>query len=894
MEFRILGPLELVEDGRRVELAGGRQRALLALLLLRANEVLSADQLIDGLWGERPPATAAKVLQNAVSQLRRSLGNDLIVTRAPGYMLRVKPEAIDARRFESLLEDGRSRLAAGQVADASRILRNGLALWRGRPLDEFAYEPFAETEAARLEELRIRALEERVDADLALGRHADLVAELERLVAEQPLRERPRGQLMLALYQSGRQAEALQAYQDGRRLLAEETGLEPGAALKQLEKQILIRDPTLEPPPVVPLPFPPLRALARTNLPTLPTTFVGREEELGRVLALLSRRHTRLLTVTGSGGSGKTRLAIEAAAKLAADYHDGAWFVDLAPLRDPALVMATIARALGTRDDVAADLRDKHLLLVLDNFEHLLPAAVDVAGLLAACTNVKAFVTSRERLHLAGEQEYALAPLALPDALALFAQRARLLGHDLTQSEVDGEICRRLDCLPLGIELAAARLKVLEPDAMLARLERRLPLLVGGPRDAPHRQRTLRATIEWSYELLSSEEQGLLSRLAVFAGGWTLDAAEAVCDADVDMMQSLVDKCLTARGGERFHMLDTIREFALELLERGGDAAELRRRHAEYQLRLAGELGARRRGPTPEASLEEFEREDENMRAALEWLLEADPEKALRLTVHLDGYWWMRDRLRECDYWLTNALRRADTADPVLRADALREAGDTASAVGDDERARRLYEESLALAVAVGAKKEIAAALINLGRAEEGLALYREVGWEPGIARTLHQLADAARDLGDFERASALYAESIALWRQLGIVWGLKNTLIARGDCDLDQGLLQEAARAYEEALEIAVSVGSELSVARCLGGLAAVAAARGRAEVAARLWGAVESIESAHKVGLLAPERARYERLVEPAVGAAQPALEEGRKLILTAAVTYALESMN
>ena len=254
MEFRILGPLELVENGRPVEVAGGRQRTLLALLLVHANEVVSRDRLVDGLWGERPPATAAKVLQNAVAQLRRSLGDDVIVTRAPGYVLRVEPDAIDARRFEALLEDGRRTLAAGDAAEAARILREALALWRGRPLEEYAYEPFAEPEIARLEELRLRALEERMEADLALGRHADLVGELERLVAEHPLRERPRAQLMLGLYRSGRQAEALQAYQQGRRLLTEELGLEPGAALQRLEKQILTQDPALEPPPVVQLP----------------------------------------------------------------------------------------------------------------------------------------------------------------------------------------------------------------------------------------------------------------------------------------------------------------------------------------------------------------------------------------------------------------------------------------------------------------------------------------------------------------------------------------------------------------------------------------------------------------------------------------------------------------
>jgi YVTN family beta-propeller protein len=252
VEFRILGPFELVEDGRPVEIAGRRQRALLAHLLLHTNEVVSSDRLIDGLWGERPPATAPKVLQNAVSQLRRSLGDELIVTRAPGYVLRVDPTAIDSRRFETLLDQGRQALASGDTEGAASILREALALWRGPPLDEFSYDPFAEAEIKRLEELHVRALEERIEAELALGRHSDLVGELERLVAAQPLRERPRGQLVLALYRSGRQAEALRAYEDGRRLLAEELGIEPGAALSRLEKQILTQDPALEPPPTVP------------------------------------------------------------------------------------------------------------------------------------------------------------------------------------------------------------------------------------------------------------------------------------------------------------------------------------------------------------------------------------------------------------------------------------------------------------------------------------------------------------------------------------------------------------------------------------------------------------------------------------------------------------------
>jgi tetratricopeptide (TPR) repeat protein len=330
----------------------------------------------------------------------------------------------------------------------------------------------------------------------------------------------------------------------------------------------------------------------------------------------------------------------------------------------------------------------------------------------------------------------------------------------------------------------------------------------------------------------------------------------------------------------------------MEVLEKKSEATEFRRRHAQHALALAAELAERRRSPKAQASLEEFEREDENMRAALDWLLGACPEKALRLAVHLDGYWWMRDRLRECDYWLMLALRHATEVDPVMRADALREAGDTAFFLGDEERASRLYEESLTIAEDAGAKREIAGVLINRGRAEEGLALYQEIGWKPGIAVILHRLADKARDRGEFYRARPLYEKSIALWRQIGIIWGLKGALLGLGDCALDQGLLGEAAKSYQEALGIAVDVGSELSMALCIGGLSAVAAATGRNAVSARLWGVVEAIESSHHVELPNSTRARYQRLVQPVVDAAQSAFESGRSLGLSAAVEYALES--
>jgi predicted ATPase/DNA-binding SARP family transcriptional activator len=878
MEFRILGPLEVRERGRPIAVRRGKERALLAILLLRPGECISSDALVDELWGDDPPRTAKAALQNNVAHLRRALGPAVLVSGVGGYLLDIEPEQVDLGRFEHLVAEG--RVAKGE--ERIEKLREALELWRGPPLADLAFEPFSPYEVARLEELRMAAREDLIDAQLSLGAGAEVIGQLTALINEHPFRERLRAQLMLALYRSGRQAEALDAYQETRRTLVDELGIEPGKKLRQLEVAILRGDPTLDALPE-----------ARSNLPVQPTPLVGRERELLEVLALLGEN--RLVTLTGAGGIGKTRLALMAAAKVVSDFRDGVWFVPLAALRKWELVAPTIAYELEIKEPQTLEgyLRDKQLLLVLDNFEQLLEAAASLFAVLRQAAGLKLLVTSRSPLHLSGEQLYPVPPLGGEEARRLFEERARAAKPSFASDEHVGEICRRLDNLPLALELAASRVSVLSTEALLGRLESRLPLLITGARDLPKRQQTLRATIGWSYDLLTQREKEVFARLAVFAGGFALEAAEAIADADLDALQSLVDKSLlgqTASG--RFLMLETVRAFAIERLEKKGEATEFGRRHAEYALTLAAELGERRRSQNPEASLEEFEREDENMRAALEWLLEAHPEKALRLAVHLDGYWWMRDRLRECDYWLTLALRHATEADPVMRADALREAGDTAFFLGDEQRASRLYEESLTIAKGAGAKREIAGVLINRGRAEEALGLYREIGWEPGIALTLHRIADEARDRGEFSRARPLYEESVALWRQIGIVWGLKNVLLGLGDCALDQGLPGEAAESYREAIGIAVNVGSELSVAQCLAGLSAVAAATSRIGVSARLWGVVQAIERAHQVELPQSKRVRYQRIVQPIVEEAQSEVESGRGLELSAAVDYALDS--
>lgn len=526
VEFRLLGPLELVRDGRAVAIGGARQRGLLALLLLRANELVTRERLIDGLWGDEPPETAPNSLQVAVHALRKLLGADYIVTHGQGYVLRVEPGAVDLERFERLVE----RARAESPAAAAGTLREALSLWRGPALADLPEAPFARPERERLDELRQAALEQRLEADLTLGRHDELVAELESLVDEQPYRERLQRLLMLALYRAGRQAEALEAYQRARRAFVDELGIEPTPALQELERAILRQDSALAAPPAL-----------RTNVPAPLTPLVGRQLELAAATALLRGRDVRLLTLTGPGGIGKTRLAVETALELGADFRDGVCFVDLSPLREPDLVGAQILRALELSEQPGRPavatlkdaLRDRQLLLVLDNFEQVAQSGPLVTELLAGAPEAKSLVTSRAVLHVTGEHEYPLPPLALPDpvqrgaealarndAVELFTARARAVapGFRLTaeNARVVAAICVAVDGLPLAIELAAARTRVLSPEEMLERLTERLELLVSGPRDAPERQQTLRATLDWSFELLDAEEQRLYARLAVF------------------------------------------------------------------------------------------------------------------------------------------------------------------------------------------------------------------------------------------------------------------------------------------------------------------------------------------------------------------------------------------
>jgi predicted ATPase/DNA-binding SARP family transcriptional activator len=730
MKFRILGPLEVAEGDRQVPVSGAKERALLAILLIHTGEVVSADRLIDELWGSDLPASPSNALQVVVSRLRRALEGtgapnrqgELLVTRKPGYVLEVDPEALDARRFERLVEEARQSAATDQLR-ASSLLGEALGLWRGPALAEFALEDFAQEEVAQLEEARIRAVEMKMEADLALGRHDELVGELKALVAGNPLRERLRGQLMLALYRSGRQGEALRVFQEGRKTLVDELGIDPGPELQELHQRILLQAASLAVAPEA-------AAAPRNNLPAQVTSFVGRDLELREVKKLL--RKSRLVTLTGAGGCGKTRLALEAARELVEAFPDGVWLAELEAVSDPALVSRSLGSALGIREDVALGvggqapqpvmdklidyLGGKELLVVLDNCEHLIEACAQVAeSVLRSAPKLRILATSRERLGAGGEVLWPVPPLGLPrpeetspqqlvqhDAVRLFVDRATAVQPtfvlDAEAAPAVHHICHRLDGMPLALELAAARVRVLPPQEIAARLDDRFSLLVSGSRTALPRHQTLRAAIDWSYGLLSEPERELFGQLSVFAGGFTLEAAEEVCgDGEVEqtevleLLSRLVDQSLVVPHGggkARFRMLETLRRYAAERLDESGKVEALQRRHAAYLLRLAERAAPLLRGPEQAVWLRRLETDHDNFGAAIGWALRHDPEMAIRLSDALAYFWLIGRHRSEVRRRLEQALDAGRDASSASRAG--RSHGRLSSVASRDTWTRRL------------------------------------------------------------------------------------------------------------------------------------------------------------------------------------------------------------
>jgi predicted ATPase/DNA-binding SARP family transcriptional activator len=875
VEFRILGPLEVGGVAFR---GGPKPRALLVSLVLARGAPVSDGALIDAVWGERPPASAGHALQVYVSELRKA-GLE-IERHGEGYRLR--PEWIDAVQFEELIEAARAHRGSARHEQALASLEQALALWRGPVLADLEDGGGIRAERDRLEELRIAALEDRAESALALGRTLD-VTELEQLAAEHPLRERLRGQLMLALYRAGRQAEALDVYAEIRRAL-DELGLEPAAELRELQGAILRQDAGLAVEPEA--------VRQRRHLPAPATPFVGRREEVDAAKDLL-RGETRLVTLTGPGGAGKTRVALRAAHELADAFADGVWFVGLAPLVDPALVRPAIAQALGHAEETLVDeLQDSELLLVLDNFEQLLDAAEVVGELLQAAPRLGVLTTSRARLRLYGEHELEIPPLPAGDAEELFLGRARATGRALPPGSLVTDICRRLDGLPLAIELVAARTAELTPAELTSSLDDSLELASKGARDLPERQRTLRAAIGWSHDLLDADGQRLFAHLGAFAGGFTRDAVRAVCGEDAaDHLAPLAEASLVRRADDgRYRMLQTIREYAVELLLDRADAADIRRRHAEHFLELADELVAALPGEGVDEAYATFEREHDNFRAALGFAGETEStELRFRLAAAVSHFWLVRGHLVEGRAWLeeTLALTGAREMPSLLRAQVLRKLATLEWRQGDFDIAGERAEDALPLLAGKVDEDERYRLLILLGcveysrrnredaRAwwEESAALARALGNEAHLALALSNLGVVAAELQDYEAGVAIYEESTESARRAEHREYLAGALLGLADMNLRLGRYETGRAQMTESMDLYTRLGFHDRLASCCVWLAPAPEHDGDLAFAARLLGAASGIRRRTGASVDWQEQEFIDELVErlrPAMGEA------------------------
>ncbi|WP_188190530.1 BTAD domain-containing putative transcriptional regulator [Nonomuraea sp. SYSU D8015] len=918
MRFGVLGPLAVWTDaGEAVTIPGLKVRALLVDLLVHEGHPVSADRLVDDLWGEEPPGNPAGALQVRVSQLRKALedaeagGKNLVVSRAPGYLLRPDPGAVDAERFAGLLTQAE---AAGSPRTKARLLGEALALWRGPAYADFADEEYTRPAILRLEEQRLSALEQHAEARLELGEHGLLVGELGDLVARHPLRERLRAVHMRALYRAGRQSEALASYGELRERLADELGLDPGPEIVALHQAILGQDPSLSVSADRP----------RTNLPAAVSKLIGRDEALAEVCALVEEE--RLVTLTGSGGVGKTRLALEAANRLLDGFPDGAWLVELDPAvqvglhqsarggpheasRTPAeAVMAALdiregADSADVAGQLAGALRQRRMLLVLDNCEHVVEQVAELAELLLrACSDLRILATSREPLAVDGEVLWSVPPLDVPgsadltamagsDAVRLFVTRAaasaRGFALDAGNAQAVAQLCRRLDGIPLALELAATRVRALGVQGVVARLDDRFRLLAAGQRGAPARQQTLTAVIDWSWDLLSEEERRVLRRLAVHAEGCTMEAAEAVCgDSEpgldvLDLLSRLVDRSLVvvadAPGGVRYRLLESVSAYGVARLADAGELDRVRLAHLRHYLSLAEQAEPKLYGHEQRDWLLRLDAEAANMRTALDTAIaHADADAAARLVNALTWYWYLRGRLAEGRRSLAAALAvpgepspaRARAAawhagfavtlgervefEPLLAAVA--HPGDRARAelflsmhVGDMPTGQELTRRALTTFRAVGDRWGVAAALIRQAMdaftqrdvealerlAGESVRLFTELGDRWGRLRATEWLASVAEMTYDVERANRLFGEGLRMAEDLGL-WPTVATHTAwLGWIAMHSGDYDRAIEISERAMKLAADQGFRDGEIQAEMGLAFAARRAGRVELA-------------------------------------------------------------
>jgi predicted ATPase/DNA-binding SARP family transcriptional activator len=841
MEVRLLGSLEALDEGG-VPLAvpGAKVRALLALLALDCGRVVPTDRLIDGLWQDDPPAGVTNALQRLVSKLRKSLGaGELVAMRPPGYVLALELDAVDVHRLDRLAREARAATEEGDLHAAVTTFAEAEALWRGAPLADFAYEEFAQPHIARLEELHLSLIEDRVDAELARGQQQHLVGELEVLVAEHPVRERLRGQLMVALYRAGRQADSLRIFQEGRAALADELGLDPGHELRNLETAILTQDPSLDPPSDHVAPPPTTQPVRRTNLPPARTALVGRTAELAEVLDLMAGH--RLVTLVGPGGAGKTRLATEVAHRSLDDGDADVVLVELAAIGDQQGVAGAVAAAFELPEPavdplarVAQHCEGRDALLVLDNCEHLVDAAAKVVDeLLRTAPQLRVVATSREALRVPGEAVWVVPPLQPTDGVELFVERATAADARFRADDdrpLIEDICTRLDGLPLAIELAAARTRAFTVRQIAERLDDRFRLLTGGARTAMARQQTLRAVVDWSYALLFEDERRVFERLSVYPAGCTLEGAEAVCaDGDLDAAEvaeyvvSLVDKSLLladrSSGTPRFRMLQTLNQYGRERLVERGDADATFARMAAHLAELCARSRDAFRGIDQREWFREVDVELDNIRTAFEWTLGAE-EKELAVTIasELTFYRWVAGGSAEGFRWLTDALALDGDVEPFTFGRALAQRGFVGFITGHRDGYDEWFDRGIALLrehgdpVFAGYALSFYTQLVQaIGQVERSAALNHELlellhasadPWARPAARWV-EAALAIQEHDDYVAYEAGLQEAGAAYRAVGDQFMTAVCMDLVGELAENRGDLDATTSALTEALEI-------------------------------------------------------------------------------------------
>lgn len=914
MEFMALGPLQARAAGDRLPLGSPKQRAVLGLLLQRAPRPVPVDRLMDELWGESGVRDPLRSLQVYVSALRGVLSPHGVRLSggSDAYRAEVSADALDVNRFESTAAEARSAAAREDHATTARLASVALGLWHGDAWQDLRFVPALSADAWRLEELRVETRVRLVDARLSLGEHRELVGEVEDLVRRHPLHEELRGLLMLALHRSGRQAEAVAAYTEARGLKVRETGLEPGSALRELHARIIADDPGLMVEDVT------LRA--RRHLPAPLTRLVGREREVAELEDLVAGPEGRLVTVTGPGGIGKTRVALEVAHRAARHFPDGVWFVGLADLTDAALVPQAVAAALGLDadgDDFVGPLR-RHLavgsrLLLLDNFEHVEDAAGLLTELLAAGGGTTVLVTSRTRLQLYGEHVRPLPPLAGEEAVPLFIDRARRVTPGFAADEAEvARLCDALDRLPLALELVAARADTVSLADMLGQLDRRLDLAEEGPRDRAPRQRSLRRAVAWSVDLLPEPEAAAFGRLGVFVGPFDAAVAAEVTGATPEVLADLARASLLAEEDGRYRMLETVREYAVEVA--GEHLVPTRDALARWCSSVAEAGVEGMRGPEVTAWLDRMHRDRGLIREGLAHLvarLPDDPEAGellLQTAAALGMFLYRTSPGSEDAEWLARALELVPEADPLLRAKACyalaicrAEQGRVDEALAHGRAAYRLLGEVDAPAWAARALNTLAGLTRDLGRPEEAvammdeaIALRRRIG-DPALPLTtaLTNRAIAALDLDDLRTARACLDECERLAAtdaaQLAVIGNV------RADLALAQGDPDRAAQLLAGTVDVLRTHPSRYRLLECLESFAALAVQRGRAADAAALLAAADRALAEEGDMQVAADAAMRERRTGAAIAALPPdelaaARRLGAGLDLDQAVEWAL----